>query len=192
MAREGLYGCTTIAVIGATGHFGGRICRALVKEPNTRLIVAGRNVTRAAQFAHLFGTGVGTAFFMLQAHRAGSREAMRVTARNVVLADGLFTAPAVVLQLGSGIWLAWRLGISFGSAWFVGVLSLYALVGACWIPVVFIQIRIRDIVAAGGGKDEYGGLMRWWIGLGIPAFGAVLVLFLLMVSKAGVHRQVVG
>ncbi len=137
----------------------------------------------------LFGTGMGIAFFMLRAYLHGNHEVMAVTARNVVLADWLFTTPAVVLQFGSGVWLAQQLGIAFGSLWFIAVLSLFALVGACWVPVVFIQIRIRRITAAGGGKDDFRQWMRLWIGLGIPAFIGMLILFFLMVSKIGVGRM---
>lgn len=137
----------------------------------------------------LFGTGLGTAFFMLRAHLSGSAEAMMVTTRNAVLADWLFTAPAVLIQFATGLWLTSQLGISFGSAWFLAVLTLYLLVGALWLPVVWIQIRIRRIVDAGGAPAEYRQLMRCWVALGVPAFLCVLVLFYLMVSKLGSSYQ---
>jgi uncharacterized membrane protein len=140
----------------------------------------------------LFGTGLGTAFFMFRAHLSGNAEAMRVTTRNVVLADWLFTTPAVIVQLGTGLWLTWQLGIPFGSAWFVAVVSLFVLVGICWLPVVWIQIRMRQIIDAGGGPEDYKSLMRAWVALGVPAFMSVLVLFYLMVSKAGATYQLIG
>lgn len=133
----------------------------------------------------LFGTGIGTAFFMLQAHLSANPEAMRVTARHVVLADALFTTPAVVVQLATGVWLSLRLQIPWGSAWFLAVLGLFLLVGLCWLPVVWLQLKIRDILAAGGGYPEYRHLMRAWIALGVPGFVGVLLLFYLMVSRAG-------
>ena len=89
----------------------------------------------------LLGTGLGIAFFMFSAHRSQNLDAFRVTARYVVLADWIFTAPAVIVQLFSGLWLTVRLGISMASAWFMVVISLFALVGACWLPVVRIQIQ---------------------------------------------------
>ena len=138
----------------------------------------------------LFGTGIGTAFFMLTAHLSGSEEAMRVTTINVVRADWVFTTPAVVAQLGTGLWLTWQLGIPFDSVWFATVLALFVFVGLCWIPVVWIQIRIKTILAQGGRPADYQGLMRVWISLGIPAFAAVLVLFYLMVVRVGVGTTI--
>lgn len=133
----------------------------------------------------LFGTGMGTAFFMLRAYLSKNRDAMAVTTRNVVLADWVFTTPAVVVQLATGLWLTWQLGISFKSAWFIAVIGLFILVGVCWIPVVWIQIRIREIIATNGRDADYRKLMRVWVALGIPAFTSVLILFFLMVMKLG-------
>lgn len=135
----------------------------------------------------LFGTGMGTAFFMLKAYLSGNDEAFRVTSKNVVTADWLFTTPAVVVQLVTGIWLTQVLGISFESIWFSAVIALYVLVGACWIPVVWIQIRVRNLLAQGARHDEVQKLMRVWIALGIPAFSAVIVIFYLMISKSGAY-----
>ncbi len=135
----------------------------------------------------LFGTGMGTAFFMLRAHLSKNDEAMAVTTRNVVMADWLFTTPAVVTQLVTGLWLTDKLNISFNSAWFIAVICLYLSVGVCWIPVVWIQIRIRDQIAHGATRDDYKKLMRAWIALGVPAFASVLILFYLMVSKIGAY-----
>lgn len=135
----------------------------------------------------LFGTGIGTAFFMFRAYLSQSDEAMRVTTSNVVLADWMFTTPAVVLQLVTGLWLTHKLNIAFTSSWFVTVISLYILVGLCWIPVVKIQIRIRNLIADGRSRDDYKNLMRTWVLLGVPAFASVLVIFFLMVSKIGAY-----
>jgi uncharacterized membrane protein len=135
----------------------------------------------------LFGTGIGTAFFMLKAYLSKNEQAIAVTTHHVVMADWLFTAPAVVIQLASGLWLTSRLGIPFDSVWFVTVISLFIFVGACWIPVVWIQIRIRDLLAGGASRDDYRMLMRVWAALGLPAFGSVLMLFYLMVAKTGAY-----
>jgi uncharacterized membrane protein len=136
----------------------------------------------------LFGTGLGTAFFMLQAYRSSSDDVMRATTKTVVLADWLFTTPAVIVQILTGLWLTQRLGISYDSLWFVAVIALFLLVGACWLPVVWIQIRVRDLLESGAGIDECRALMRVWIALGVPAFTAVLVLFWLMVLKPWTGR----
>jgi uncharacterized membrane protein len=135
----------------------------------------------------LFGTGLGTAFFMFRAYRSKNENAMAVTLPSVVLADWLFTTPAVAMQLATGLWLTNRLNIAFDSVWFVTVIGLFVFVGACWIPVVWIQVRIRNLIAAGARRDEYAALMRVWIALGVPAFSAVLLLFYLMVTKEGAY-----
>ncbi len=135
----------------------------------------------------LFGTGSGTAFFMLKAYLSQNDQAMRVTTQTVVIADWVFTAPAVVIQLATGLWLTGKMNIAFDSTWFVAVIALYALVGFCWIPVVMIQIRIRNLIATGATRDEYKKLMRAWVGLGVPAFSSVIVIFYLMVSKSGAY-----
>jgi len=135
----------------------------------------------------LFGTGLGTAFFMLKAYLSGNDMAMAVTTRHVVIADALFTTPAVVIQLASGLWLTKQLGIAFDSSWFIAVIGLFVFVGVCWVPVVWIQIRIRDLLAGGAGRDSCRKLMRTWVALGVPAFGSVIVLFYLMVSKTGAY-----
>src|SRR5271154_1571374 len=94
----------------------------------------------------LFGTGLGIAYFMFMAHRTGHAGVIAVTARFVILADLIFTATAVVVQPVSGVLLAWSIGLSpLEESWIVLSLLLYALVGLCWLPVVFIQIRMRNL-----------------------------------------------
>ena len=131
----------------------------------------------------LFGTGLGTAFFMYKAYRSGNIEAMRVTTSHVVMADGFFTTPAIVVQLLTGVWLTLHLGISVGSVWFMIVIGLFALIGACWLPVVWIQIKVRNMLRDSATVSEIRKLMTAWVLLGIPAFLCVIVLFSLMVYK---------
>jgi len=138
----------------------------------------------------ILGTGLGTAFFMLRAHLSKNMEAMKITTQSVVLADWIFTTPAIVIQFLTGLWLSSKLGIPYGSVWFISVMSLFFLIGLCWIPVVFIQIRIREIIRHGGTADDYRSLMKVWAGLGIPAFASVLILIYFMVSKFGVDTIV--
>ena len=135
----------------------------------------------------LFGTGIGTAYFMLRAYLSDNEATLLDTSKHVVAADWLFTTPAVIVQLVTGLWLTIKLGIAFDSWWFRLGLGLYVFVGACWIPVVWIQIRVRDLIADGAARDEYRRLMRAWMLLGIPAFSSVLVIFVLMVSKYGLY-----
>lgn len=133
------------------------------------------------------GTGFGIAYFMYMASRSRDSRVLAVTTRHVVLADWLFTTPAIVLQLVTGILLMRVLGYSFTSRWFAVVITLYTIVGACWIPVVLIQYRLRNLAPHVADdaviEQRYRRLMRRWIALGIPAFTAVLVLFWMMVFK---------
>lgn len=138
----------------------------------------------------LFGTGLGTAFHGWMANRAGSLDARRVVNRNVVLADWLFTTPAVVVQPVTGIWLAQIAGFPLTSGWLVAAMILYLLVGACWLPVVGIQIAMRRIADATPDgtplPPRYFRLSRWWFALGWPAFIGVIIIFWLMVAKPGI------
>jgi uncharacterized membrane protein len=136
----------------------------------------------------LFGTGLGIAFFMLMAHRTGDPAAIARTARVVVVADMLFTATAVVVQALSGVALAWVVGYSLLDSWIVVSIALYVLVGACWLPVVWIQLRLRDLAAqaarqSGALPDRYARLFRVWFWLGWPAFAGVVAIFAIMVQK---------
>jgi uncharacterized membrane protein len=138
----------------------------------------------------LFGTGMGTAFFLLMAYRSRDLDAIRVTARHVIIADWLFTTPAVVVQPITGVVLMLLLGYRFDTAWFAAVVVLFVLTGACWIPVVFIQYRLRDLAISATSFEalppEFHRLMRRWIALGVPAFSSVLLIVVLMVTRAGV------
>jgi len=147
----------------------------------------GVKIAHVVSASILFGTGIGTAFFMLQSYRSGSLDALAVTTKNVVLADWLFTTPAVVVQFFTGLWLTANLGIPYGSLWFVAVVGLFIFVGACWIPVVVIQIRMRMAIEAGAGIERLAPLMRIWVLLGIPAFACVLLLYVLMATKFGAN-----
>jgi uncharacterized membrane protein len=135
----------------------------------------------------LFGTGIGIAFFMLMAHRTGHAGVIAVTARFVVVADFVFTATAVVVQPISGYLLTRAVGLSLlEEPWIVLSILIYILVGLCWLPVVFIQMRMRNLAndAAINGKplpDQYRLLFRIWFTLGWPAFAGVIAIFALMI-----------
>ena len=136
----------------------------------------------------LFGTGAGIAFFMLTGLFSPEPAARRFAAAATVRADLLFTLPAVIVQPASGAWLIWRSGIDWADRWLVWTYALYVVAGLCWLPVVAIQIRLRDMLvaeAAGTPLDEaaFRRLFRWWFALGWPAFGGLVVVFWLMVAK---------
>lgn len=136
----------------------------------------------------LFGTGAGIAFFMLQGLLSGVPAMRRFAAVTTVKADFLFTLPAVIVQPLSGAWLVWSGGFDWCDRWLVVTYALYLVAGACWLPVVAIQIRMKAMLEAEAGTgrlDEamLSRLFRWWLVLGCPAFGGLIVVFYLMVAK---------
>lgn len=134
----------------------------------------------------LLGTGAGIAFFMLMAHRSGDRRHIAKTAAAVVVADVIFTASAVIAQPVTGYFLVRTTGQALTEFWIAASLVLYLIAGLFWLPVVWIQIRMRDLaVAADEGPlpEAYRRLFRIWFAFGFPGFGAVLAIVWLMVSK---------
>ena len=138
------------------------------------------------------GTGAGIAFFLLMAYRSKNWVALAVTARHVILADWIFTAPAVFIQLVTGLLLTHQLGYSLTSVWFIVVVSLFIFIGLCWLPVVYIQYRIaqttesvleQDLQKNDTNVQGLKRLMRYWTGLGVLAFSAIIVMFWLMIVK---------
>ncbi len=134
----------------------------------------------------LFGTGIGTAFQMVWAMRQGDPRQVEGVASGVVLADWIFTTPAGVIQPATGLWLVWYLGYPLDAPWLMLTYALYVLAFLCWTPVVHLQIRIRDLARTATGSDlplEAARAYRLWFALGWPAFGALIVIFWLMVTK---------
>ena len=136
----------------------------------------------------LFGTGLGIAFFMWMAHRRGDAHVIAETTRIVVIADTCFTAPAVVIQLATGVWLVHRLGIGYDTVWIRSALILFFVIGACWLPVLWLQIRAHRLAQAASTAGSplppaYHAVMRWWFWLGWPALLSVMLIFWLMVMK---------
>ena len=138
--------------------------------------------------AVLFGTGLGIAFFMYMAHRTGDAATIATTARTVVIADAMFTLNAVIAQPVSGAALALSIGYSMWEPWIVVSFALYVVIGLCWLPVVAIQLRLRElaVAAARAGTplpDAYHRLFRIWFALGWPAFLGVIAIFAIMIFK---------
>lgn len=131
----------------------------------------------------LFGTGVGTAFFMLMANRTRDLKTIRFATRTVVIADWLFTTPAVIIQPITGYILAKIAGFPLTTPWLVMAIALYLFAGACWLPVVWIQLKMRALAVAAETElpAQYWAYNRWWLILGSLAFPAVMVIFWLMV-----------
>ena len=136
----------------------------------------------------LFGTGLGSAFYKWMADRSGNVGHIAITNRHVVWADWIFTTPAVIFQPLSGLALLHLLGLPWTTPWVLASLVLYAVAGACWLPVVWLQIRMQRLsaLAAAQGRPlppAYWRLARWWFWLGVPAFVAMVGIVVLMVGK---------
>ncbi len=139
----------------------------------------------------LFGTGLGTAFHGFLAFRTRDARVVAAAGRSVVLADWLFTAPAAIVQPATGIAMAYVVGWPLTTGWIALSLALYVLVGACWLPVVWLQIQLRatakESLAAGTPLPEtYFRYLTYWFILGWPAFLGVLAIFYLMIFKPDV------
>jgi uncharacterized membrane protein len=136
----------------------------------------------------IFGTGTGITFFMLMAHRTSDAAFIGRTARVVVIADWLFTATAVAVQPITGYLLMRQTGVQFGDSWMAVSLVLYAMAGIFWLPVIWMQARMRDLALAAAAARaplpaQYHRLFRLWFLFGFPGFGAVLAIIVLMVAK---------
>jgi len=136
----------------------------------------------------LFGTGIGIAFFKWIGDRSGDVRAVRLASERTVLADWVFTTPAVIAQPLSGLALAHLAGYPIMTGWVGASLYLYVFMGACWLPVVWLQLRMRAL--ARGADDAHAPLpalywryARYWFWLGVPAFLALLGVYWLMVAK---------
>lgn len=148
----------------------------------------------ALKFLHLIGatvllgTGAGIAFFMLLAHRTGDAATVAAVARMVVIADFVFTATAVVAQPVTGLLLAHEAGYGIADSWIVASILLYLVTGAFWLPVVWMQLRMRDLATAAAAAGQplpaaYHRFFRWWFAFGFPAFAVVLAIFWLMIAR---------
>jgi uncharacterized membrane protein len=136
----------------------------------------------------ILGTGTGIAFFMLMAHRSGDAAFIARTAATVVIADMLFTATAVLLQPVSGGILMMLSSTAFTEHWLMTSLGLYVVAGLFWVPVIFMQIEMRDLARSAVLQNQplpprYFALFRRWFVFGIPGFGSVMAILWLMVAK---------
>lgn len=136
----------------------------------------------------LFGAGVGSAFHLFAATLRRQVAGIATATRNVVLADWLMTTPTAILQPATGLWLVHQMGVPYSTPWIAWSLGLYAVAIACWLPVVWIQIRMQKVMAeaersGGPVPAAYDRLFHQWVALGTIALLAFLVIFWLMVAK---------
>jgi uncharacterized membrane protein len=139
----------------------------------------------------LLGTGAGIAFFMLIAHLRRDPKVIAGVARIVVFADFVFTATAVLVQPVTGVWLAHLMGFPLSEGWIVLSIGLYFLTGVFWLPVVWMQMRMRDLVVDAVSRNtplprQYHRLFWVWFAFGFPAFASVLAIFWLMIAKPSI------
>jgi uncharacterized membrane protein len=136
----------------------------------------------------LFGTGIGSAYYMLLTSLTRDVHAIASVVRLVVIADWVFTTTTIVLQPLTGFYLIHLMGYPMSSAWILWSIVLYFVAGAAWLPVVWMQIQMRDMAqAAAAARTDlparYWLFLKWWVALGFVAFGALVVVFYLMVAK---------
>jgi uncharacterized membrane protein len=136
----------------------------------------------------LFGTGLGSAFYMFFASQTRDPRVIATVVRYVVIADWVFTTPAIILQPATGFYLVHLAGYPVSSPWILWSVVLYLLAGAAWLPVVWMQMRMRDLAAMAANTGSplpqvYWRFLRTWVALGVVAFLSLVVVFYLMVAK---------
>lgn len=136
----------------------------------------------------LFGTGIGTAFFMFRSYFTDNIHEKLYAARNTVLADYIFTFPAVIIQPVSGIALIYIAGFDWSAYWLMLSYVIYIIAGLCWLPVAWIQIQLKNMCIEASAKgtelpEKYNKLFKTWFLLGWPAFLGLVIVFYLMVAK---------
>lgn len=136
----------------------------------------------------LFGTGLGSAFYMFFTSLTRDARVIATVVRYVVIADYAFTTPTIIIQPLTGLYLIHLAGFPLTSTWIVVSVVLYFVAGAAWLPVVWMQIKMRDMaaIAAANGTElpqRYWSFLKGWVALGVVAFAALVVVFYLMVAK---------
>jgi uncharacterized membrane protein len=136
----------------------------------------------------LFGTGLGSAFYMFFASLTRDARVVATVVRYVVIADYAFTTPTIIIQPVTGLYLIHLAGFPLSSTWIAGSIALYFLAGAAWLPVVWMQIKMRDMAVVANASNtplppRYWTFLKWWVALGIVAFVALVIVFYLMVAK---------
>ncbi|MFT6219665.1 MAG: putative membrane protein [Rickettsiales bacterium] len=136
----------------------------------------------------LFGTGIGSAFLMFVANRTGNIQNIYFSTRYVIIADFIFTAPAIIIQLTTGLFLMNIAGYQFDDLWLLWGFALFILIVICWIPVVLMKIKMRDLAKECLDQNtklpkSYWKIDKWLVILGSLAFPAMLIIFYLMIIK---------
>lgn len=152
------------------------------------MLYAWIKIIHVISAAVLFGTGIGTAFYMFYVNKQKDIRLIAMATKQVVFVDWVFTGTSGVIQFFSGMWLIYLKGYSPTALWLMGAMIGYVIAGACWVPVVYLQIRCRDLAFEAlrnntSLNETYDRYYRiWWI-LGIPAFLSLMVVFYLMANR---------
>jgi uncharacterized membrane protein len=136
----------------------------------------------------LFGTGIGSALYLLVSVLRRDPQLVAGVARIVVIADWMFTATTVIAQPVTGLYMVHLAGMPLGTRWIAWSIALYAIAVACWLPVVWLQMRMRDLATDAAQRHEalppaFMRCFRAWVALGVPAFFAFVAIFWLMTLK---------
>lgn len=138
----------------------------------------------------LFGTGLGTACVMLYGHRTRQVNIIAAISRYVVFADWIFTTPSAIIQLATGLGMVYLAGYPFSLLWIWGALLGYTIAASCWLPVIYLQIKMRDFAnnamkTQSSLPQRYFDYFKYWFYLGWPAFISLIIVFYLMTNKPG-------
>lgn len=136
----------------------------------------------------LFGTGLGSAFYKWMADRSGNIQHIAITNKHVVFADWIFTTPTIIMQPLTGLWMVSIAQLPLSTSWLVISLGLYVFAGLCWLPVVYLQIKMKQmtelaVITKSELPTQYWKFARMWFWLGVLAFIAITAVIFLMVFK---------
>jgi uncharacterized membrane protein len=136
----------------------------------------------------LFGTGIGSAFYLMVATLGRDARTIATVSGYVVVADWMFTATTAIFQPLSGWLMVRSSGMPWTQPWLMRSVVLYVIAIACWLPVVRIQVQLRNEsrACADAGQplsQRYWKLFAAWTVLGVVAFLAFVAIFWLMVTK---------
>jgi uncharacterized membrane protein len=136
----------------------------------------------------LLGIGGGSAFYKFMADRSKNLEVIVHTNKMVVLADWLFTTPAVVAQPITGVMLVKLMGYSFDTWWLLLSVNIYVFSIVLWLLAVWLQVLMKRMAMKAQkasislGADYYR-LVNYWIGLGFFSALGMGAIFYLMIFK---------
>ncbi|HAU0707322.1 TPA: DUF2269 domain-containing protein [Legionella pneumophila] len=136
----------------------------------------------------LFGTGIGTASVMIYGHRTKNPIVIAAISKYVVFADWIFTGTSGILQPLTGFAMVYLAGFSWTSFWILGSILGYVVAACCWFPVVYLQIKMRDLAIETVKNNttlpkKYDRYFLYWFILGWPAFLSLVGVFYLMTNK---------